>query len=110
MRHQAFGRVALAIGVVALACSSAFAQTAQAPVRMRIQTAVPSASIYFELLRKMGRFVAAVAPHNQHVQITQERDQHLERFEARPGPLQVFEQQQRRSADPGAHLSDDRRQ
>jgi len=54
MRHQAFGRVALAIGVVALACSSAFAQTAQAPVRMRIQTAVPSASIYFELLRKMG--------------------------------------------------------
>ncbi len=34
--------------------NTAFAQTAAAPVRMRIQTAVPSASIYFELLKRMG--------------------------------------------------------
>ena len=37
-----------------LLCGQAFAQTAAAPVRMRIQTAVPSASIYFELLKRMG--------------------------------------------------------
>ena len=38
----------------ALGSGAAFAQTSQQPVRMRIQTAVPSASIYFELLKKMA--------------------------------------------------------
>ena len=54
MKHFAFARAAIAAASVVLACSTASAQTAQSPVRMRIQTAVPSASIYFELLKKMG--------------------------------------------------------
>ena len=47
-------KCATAVVVAAFACGSVFAQTAAAPVRLRIQTAVPSASIYFELLKKMG--------------------------------------------------------
>jgi TRAP-type mannitol/chloroaromatic compound transport system substrate-binding protein len=54
MKHSAYARAALAAGALVLACSTALAQPAQAPVRMRIQTAVPSASIYFELLKRMG--------------------------------------------------------
>ena len=54
MNVPRFVRAALAAGALALACSAATAQTAQQPVRMRIQTAVPSASIYFELLKKFG--------------------------------------------------------
>ena len=45
---------AVALATAFLLCGTAFAQTAAAPVRMRIQTAVPSASIYFELLKRMG--------------------------------------------------------
>ena len=45
MQYQGLTRLAAgAVGAVVLACSSALAQTAQAPVRMRIQTAVPSAA------------------------------------------------------------------
>ena len=44
MRFVTLARTALAAGALAVACS-ATAQTAQQPVRMRIQTAVPSASI-----------------------------------------------------------------
>jgi TRAP-type mannitol/chloroaromatic compound transport system substrate-binding protein len=43
--------VALATGLT-LGAAPALAQ--QQPVRIRVQTAVPSASIYFELLKKMG--------------------------------------------------------
>ena len=47
--------VALTLFVAAtLGCGGALAQTTQPPVRMRIQTAVPSASIYFDLLKKMA--------------------------------------------------------
>jgi TRAP-type mannitol/chloroaromatic compound transport system substrate-binding protein len=44
----------IAAASVALACSAVQAQTAQNPAKWRIQTAVPSASIYFELLKKFG--------------------------------------------------------
>ncbi len=54
MKRSAYARAALAIGAVALACTTAFAQTAQQPAKLRIQTAVPSASIYFELLKRFG--------------------------------------------------------
>ena len=51
-RHHLATR-AVALIAAALLCGTALAQ-APAPVRMRIQTAVPSASIYFELLKRMG--------------------------------------------------------
>ncbi|MFO1282843.1 MAG: hypothetical protein U1F51_10290 [Burkholderiales bacterium] len=56
MIRTGLARATLAAAAVVLACASGTlgAQTAQQPVRMRIQTAVPSASIYFELLKKMG--------------------------------------------------------
>ena len=54
MTLERLSHIAGAVLVAAFACASVHAQTAQAPVRMRIQTAVPSASIYFELLKKMG--------------------------------------------------------
>ena len=54
MKRSAYARAALAIGAIALACTSALAQTAQQPAKFRIQTAVPSASIYFELLKRFG--------------------------------------------------------
>ena len=54
MKPHWLAKGAVALVAMAFAVCSAFAQTAQAPVRMRIQTAVPSASIYFELLKKMG--------------------------------------------------------
>ncbi|HET8584205.1 MAG TPA: C4-dicarboxylate ABC transporter substrate-binding protein, partial [Casimicrobiaceae bacterium] len=45
-----------------VACASLFAlcsasSLAQTPVRIRVQTAVPSASVYFELLKHMGERV-----------------------------------------------------
>src|SRR4030095_15268090 len=47
--------VALTLFVAAtLRSGGVLAQTTQPPVRMRIQTAVPSASIYFDLLKKMA--------------------------------------------------------
>jgi len=52
-RHWLATRV-VALVAALLACGNAVAQTAAAPVKMRIQTAVPSASIYFELLKRMG--------------------------------------------------------
>src|SRR3954468_23000541 len=52
MFRRSFVRGAVAAAAVfALLCGAAHAQT---PVRIRIQTAVPSASIYFELLKRMG--------------------------------------------------------
>ena len=52
MLRRSFVRGAVAAAAVfALLCGAAHAQT---PVRIRIQTAVPSASIYFELLKRMG--------------------------------------------------------
>jgi len=54
MFQRNLARAALTAVVLVLGCSFASAQTATAPVRMRIQTAVPSASIYFELLKRMG--------------------------------------------------------
>ena len=50
MKRSGLARAAVAVGAIALACTTAFAQTAQQPAKWRIQTAVPSASIYFELL------------------------------------------------------------
>jgi TRAP-type mannitol/chloroaromatic compound transport system substrate-binding protein len=51
MRYQGLTRLAAgAVGAVMFA-ATAVAQTAQ-PVKMRLQTAVPSASIYFELLKR----------------------------------------------------------
>ncbi len=52
-RHWLAARVVALIAAILL-CGNAVAQTAAAPVKMRIQTAVPSASIYFELLKRMG--------------------------------------------------------
>ena len=54
MTLERLSQIAGALLVAVFACASAHAQTAQAPVRMRIQTAVPSASIYFELLKRIG--------------------------------------------------------
>ena len=50
MTTRILARTAGLLLIAAFACASAQAQTAQAPVRMRIQTAVPAASIYFCLL------------------------------------------------------------
>ena len=51
MRYQGLTRLAAgAVGAVMFA-ATAVAQTAQ-PVKMRLQTAVPSASIYYELLKR----------------------------------------------------------
>ena len=44
----------IAAASVALACTTVHAQTAQQPAKFRIQTAVPSASIYFQLLKNFG--------------------------------------------------------
>jgi TRAP-type mannitol/chloroaromatic compound transport system substrate-binding protein len=52
-RHWLATRVIAAVASLLL-CGNALAQTAAQPVKMRIQTAVPSASIYFELLKRMG--------------------------------------------------------
>ena len=52
-RHWLTNGIA-ALCVAALGCGTALAQTAPQSVRMRIQTAVPSASIYFELLKRMA--------------------------------------------------------
>jgi len=57
MMLEKLARIAGALFIAAFACAAAQAQTAQAPVRMRIQTAVPAASIYFELMKKMGERV-----------------------------------------------------
>jgi TRAP-type mannitol/chloroaromatic compound transport system substrate-binding protein len=46
----------VAVGAAGLALANGSAQAQQA-VRLRIQTAVPSASIYFELLKRMGERV-----------------------------------------------------
>ena len=54
MIRREFARAVVAASALLIASSTAIAQTAQQPARMRIQTAVPSASIYFELLKKMG--------------------------------------------------------
>ena len=54
MKRFGFARAALAVAAIALACTSAFAQTAQQPVKWRIQTAVPSASMYFDLLKRFA--------------------------------------------------------
>ncbi len=54
MKLRALARAAIAAATVALACSAVQAQTAQNPAKWRIQTAVPSASIYFELLKRFG--------------------------------------------------------
>lgn len=54
MKRSGLARAAVAVGAIALACTTAFAQTAQQPAKWRIQTAVPSASIYFELLKRFG--------------------------------------------------------
>ena len=49
MRYQALTKVLVGAAALLLAATSAFAQT---PVKIRMQTAVPSASIYFELLKR----------------------------------------------------------
>src|SRR5690606_31391274 len=54
MKFKALARAAVAAASVMLACSSVQAQTAQQPAKFRIQTAVPSASIYFQLLKNFG--------------------------------------------------------
>ena len=54
MKRFGLARAAVAVGAIALACTSAFAQTAQQPAKWRIQTAVPSASMYFELLKRFA--------------------------------------------------------
>ncbi len=54
MKRQWFSTCAAALVAVALCTGGALAQPAPQPVRMRIQTAVPSASIYFELLKRMA--------------------------------------------------------
>src|SRR5688572_11202337 len=51
MRYQALTRLAAGISALLLVATTAVAQTAQ-PVKIRMQTAVPSASIYFELLKR----------------------------------------------------------
>jgi TRAP-type mannitol/chloroaromatic compound transport system substrate-binding protein len=51
MRFKALTRLAAAAGAFLLVATSAIAQTAQ-PVKIRLQTAVPTASIYFELLKR----------------------------------------------------------
>ena len=54
MKRQWLSVGAFVIASVALVAGSVHAQTAAQPVKIRIQAAVPSASIYFELLKKMG--------------------------------------------------------
>ena len=54
MKSHWLARSVVVLLATVFAASVAVAQTAQAPVKMRIQTAVPSASIYFELLKRMG--------------------------------------------------------
>ena len=54
MKRHWFSARAVALAAAALVAGTAAAQTAQQPVKMRIQTAVPSASIYFDLRKKMG--------------------------------------------------------
>src|SRR6188508_3683902 len=49
MRYQALTRLVAGAAALLLVATSAVAQT---PVKMRMQTAVPSASIYFELLKR----------------------------------------------------------
>ena len=51
LRRSLLRAVVAATAAVVLSVGTAHSQT---PVRIRIQTAVPSASIYFELLKKMG--------------------------------------------------------
>jgi TRAP-type mannitol/chloroaromatic compound transport system substrate-binding protein len=51
LRRSLLRAVVAATAAVSLSIGTAHSQ---APVRIRIQTAVPSASIYFELLKKMG--------------------------------------------------------
>jgi TRAP-type mannitol/chloroaromatic compound transport system substrate-binding protein len=51
MRYQALTRLVAGGAALLLVATSAVAQTAQ-PVKIRLQTAVPSASIYFELLKR----------------------------------------------------------
>lgn len=51
MRYQALTRVAAGVSALLLVATTAVAQTTQ-PVKIRMQTAVPSASIYFELLKR----------------------------------------------------------
>ena len=54
MKRHWLANCTAALAAALLLVGNTFAQTAAAPVRMRIQTAVPSASIYFELLKRMG--------------------------------------------------------
>ena len=51
LRRSLLRAFVAATAAVTLCVGTAHSQT---PVRIRIQTAVPSASIYFELLKKMG--------------------------------------------------------
>ena len=51
LRRSLLRAVVAATAAVTLSAGTAHSQT---PVRIRIQTAVPSASIYFDLLKKMG--------------------------------------------------------
>jgi TRAP-type mannitol/chloroaromatic compound transport system substrate-binding protein len=51
MRFQALTRLVASAAALVLVATGAIAQTSQ-PVKMRMQTAVPSASIYFELLKR----------------------------------------------------------
>ena len=51
LRRSLLRAVVAAAAAVTLSAGTAHSQT---PVRIRIQTDVPSASIYFDLLKKMG--------------------------------------------------------
>ena len=57
MTFNRLARAAIAAATLALASGSVQAQTAQQPAKFRIQTAVPSASIYFDLLKRFGERV-----------------------------------------------------
>ena len=54
MKRQWLFVGASVVATIALLASNAQAQTAAQPAKIRIQAAVPSASIYFELLKKMA--------------------------------------------------------
>ena len=47
-------RFLISLASTSIFCGFALAQTASAPIKMKIQTAVPTASIYFELMKNFG--------------------------------------------------------
>lgn len=53
-------RLVLAAGAVSLACGAVSVQ-AQQVTRIKIQTAVPTASIYFDLMKRFGDRVGAMS-------------------------------------------------